>query len=207
MHLLTTFDLRISTLEKKQRRTGSSSAAGCRSYGEIVCVPGCIDSYAPASGLNGGRQNTVWLLSASVAMATQHQLNLEDGNEPHVEDKSLFWGKTDKEKRSHPALIPSLTARSGVAGEVKQARSLWITRSLVCRCVYPRRELPFTPFNCYSFPLSLTSPPHNAPPLCAELQPLCANLQPPHRGLPSQRSSFITMLVHISITCLFNATQ
>lgn len=40
--------------------------------------------------------------------------------------------------------------------------------------------MPFTPFNCYSFLLSLTSPQHNVLPLCCWIRPIvCANLQPP----------------------------
>lgn len=91
-----------------------------------MCVPGCIDLYAPASCLSGGRQNTVWLLSASVAMVTQHQQNLEDGNKPHIEDKSSFW----QTKRNLCSLPPlgSLCRQRSWSVQLKQAPAVWTGR-------------------------------------------------------------------------------
>lgn len=139
---------------------------------------------------------------------------------------TLAVGETDKEKPFHPAMtkkIPLtalfllLTALSHVQAQLKQAWTVWIRRLFVSRRVYPRRELPFTPFNCYSFPLSLASPRHNALPLCSELEPLCGQtFSRPYPDLSSlwfyahtqiHFSSFIRALVHITCLFYFNVTK
>lgn len=77
--------------------------------------------------------------------------------------------------------------------------------------------MPFTPFNCYSFVVSLTSPRHNAPPLCADLGLLYAQTSSRlNRDLSSlclcahretHFSFFITTQVRRAITWPFSTPQ
>lgn len=74
--------------------------------------------------------------------------------------------------------------------------------------------MPFTPFNCHSFLLSLTSPRHHALPLWAELNLLCVQtFRRPYRDLSSlclyaheeiHFSPFITAQARIAIICPFS---
>lgn len=136
------------------------------------------------------RPATVWLpgtFPASVAVETEHHLSLEGGNERHSGGERSFvpWqqGRQTKERPFHSAFrinppaavslrLTALSRGSRVKVPLKQAQTDWIRRLFASLHVCFEFDTPFTPFNCYSFLLSLTSPRHNVLPLCAELDPL-----------------------------------
>lgn len=118
---------------------------------------------------------------------------------------------------SNSAADSSLAHGSSVKVQLKQAWTVWIRRLFASLRVCFQWEMPFTPFNCYSFLLSLTSPLHNVLPLCAELDLLCVQtFSRPYRDLSSlclyahreiHFSSFITAQACITITCPFYTAE
>lgn len=169
---------------------------------------------------NGHSHSHALPATGCISRLCRHQLSPGADNEPSIRGESSFvpWQqgrrtkkrdlsilplqekKKRKKKKAPTAAILQLTALPLVLTvkiQLKQAGTVWIRRLFVSLCVCFQWEMPFTPFNCHSFPLSLASRGHNALPLCAELEPLYVqNPQPPVSwsliALPlcTQRNSF-----------------
>lgn len=157
-----------------------------------MSVPGCIDLPALTGCLNGERQGTVWLLGASVATATQYQLNLENSNKPHIEENSSFWqwGRQTKrnlsilpwQKKKNPShcFIPIADSSLSCTSPTKTSMNS-LDRKIICLSVcLPSKRAAIHTFQLLFIPTITRISPTQCAAIVLWIRAIvCANLQPP----------------------------